>query len=691
MAALSMLATLHGVSYAQWWAPSPAPADEADRIAAFRITAIEGLFGTRYWRDTNDVTTHIVTGPDGVETGDRTRLRQTLSNLRAELFVLARGYAYHPKLATLEMGAGPVYDVNGFTTDGTTTTTRDTNYNLLLRGRFLAEKPYRGELFYERTNDSQPVGPAQSLLLQNTRYGGNAALYAPVTPVPISISANRQELRGTGTEQVVDDRISDFNLRAEREIAGRGDVHFHYQATRTDSTSGSIGIPIHPSRSDAGRAQLDSHLVFGDAKQYDIFGVLFANTLRTSTGIGSDFDTRQWRATLDFRGRQSATLQSYGQYQFDSTRQSAESGSLSSKVNSVTGGLTYQPTPMTSATLNGDAMTTRGTALSLDQATIAGSATHRIALPVGELTGSVRTSFRNRDQRTADTIGHVLGERVTLADSVFRTLQNSLIVARSIVVMNVQRSQTYTEGIDYALDVVGVNTRVQRLVGGNIVDGQEVLVDYDFDVGGTYAVNQFDNSADISWRISSIYSLYARWSDSSLRLQSGTPSSPLNPARTVVYGTRADVPLAFVIDATVGGLAEWEDRREVIAPFKRTTYELYGEVALPWLSRSGLHVGGRRQRLEYPLTPEHDVSQTHYDARLWSRLPGDVEVSVGASWDRDHGSPIVEREYKSVISRLRWRVRRFTVTAEYARIFEAQGPSERMHSRGQIALRRDFR
>ncbi|MGE5094350.1 MAG: hypothetical protein ACM3SO_04380 [Betaproteobacteria bacterium] len=690
MVALSMLAALRGVSYAQWWAPPPPSTDEADRIAAFRITSLEGLFGTRYWRDTNDVTTRIAPGAEGADTGDRSRLRQTLSNLRTELFVLARGYAYHPKLVALEMGAGPVYDVNGFTTDGNTTTTRDTNYNLLLRGRFLAEKPYRGELSYERTNDSQPVGPAQSLLLQNTRYGGSASVYAPVTPIPFTISANRQELRGTGTEQVVEDRIDDFNVRAEREIAGRGDVHFHYQATRTDSMSGSVGIPIHPSRTDAGRAQLDTHLVFGEAKQYDVFGVLFANTLQTSTGVGSDFDTRQWRATLDFRGRHSETLQSNAQYQYDSTRQSSESGSLTSKVQSVTGGLTYQPTPMTSATLNADAMTTRGTALSSDQATIAGSASHRIALPLGELTGSVRTSFRNRDQRTAGTIGHVLGERVTLADSVFRTLQNSLIAAPSIVVMNVQRSQTYTEGIDYALDVVGVNTRIQRLVGGNIVDGQEVLVDYDFDVGGTYAVNQFDNSADISWRISSIYSLYARWSDSSLRLQSGTPSSPLNPARTVLYGTRADVPLSLLVDATVGGLAEWEDRREVIAPYKRTTFEAYAEVALPWISRSGIHVGGRRQKLEYPLTPEHDVTQTHYDARFWSRLPGDVEVSVGAGWDHDRGSPLVEREYKSLLSRLRWRVRRFTVTAEYARIFEAQGPAERLHSRGQVALRRDF-
>ena len=689
MVALSMLAALRGVSYAQWWAPPPPTPDEADQIAAFRITSIEGWFGTRYWRDTNDVTTRILT-PDGVESGESTRLRQRLSNLRTELFVLARGYAYHPKLAALEMGVGPVYDVNGFTSDGSTTTTRDRNYNLLLRGRFLAEKPYRGELFYERTNDSQPVGPAQSLLLQNTRYGGSASLYSPVTPFPMTISANRLELRGTGTEQVIDDRINDFIVKAEREFAGRGDMHASYQNTRTDSLSGSVGLPIHPSRSDAGRAQLDSHLVFGDAKQYDVFGVLSANTLQTSTGLGSDFDTRQWRATFDFRGRHSATLQSFGQYQFDTTRQSAESGSLSTRTHSLTGGLTYQPTPMTSGTLNADAITTRGTVLSSDQATISGSATHRIALPLGELAGTVRTAFRNRDQTASNTIGHVLGERVTLADSVFRTLLNPLIVAGSIVVMNAQRSQTYSEGIDYALDVVGVNTRIQRLVGGNIVDGQDVLVDYDYDVGGTFAVNEFDNSADISWRISSIYSLYARWSDSSLRLQSGTPSSPLNPARTVLYGTRADVPLAFLLDATIGGLAEWEDRREVIAPFKRTTFEAYVEVPVPWLSRTGLHVGGRRQKLEYPLTPAHDVTQTHYDARFWSRLPGDVEMSVGANWDRDRGSPIVEREYKSLLSRLRWRVRRFTVTAEYARIFEAQGTSERTHSRGQVALRRDF-
>lgn len=689
MAALSMLVAMRGVAQAQFLTSPPA-AGEIDRIAPFRITSVEGMIGTRYWRDTNDVITRIFSGPDGVDTGERVPLRQSLSNLRGELFVLARGYVYHPKLAALEMGAGPVYDVNGFTSDGSTTTTRDTNYNLLLRGRFLAGKPYRGELFYERTNDSQPIGPAQSLLTQTTRYGAAAALFAPVTPVPVTISANRLERRGTGSEQVVADRIDDFDLKAEREIAGRGDVHFHYQMTRTDSLSGSVGVPIHPSRTDAGRAELDSRLVFGDARQYDFFGALSANTIETSTGVGSDFDTRQWRATLDLRARHSETLRTDARYQYDATRQSTDSGPQTATIHAVGGGLTYQPTPMTSGTLNADATTTRGTSVSSDQATLAGSASHRIALPVGELTGGVRTSFRNLDQRTTNAVARVLGERITLADSVFRTLHNSLIVARSIVVMNAQRSQTYTEGIDYAVDVVGVNTRIQRLVGGNIVDGQEVLVDYDFDVGGTYAVNQFDNSADISWRISSIYSVYARWSDSSLRLQSGTPSSPLNPGRTVVYGTRADVPLPFVIDATLGGLAEWEDRREVIAPYRRTTFEAYGEVALPWLSRSGVHLGARRQRLEYPLTPTRDVRQSHYDARLWSRLPGGIEMSVGANRDRDRGSPIVEREYRSLLSRLRWRVRRFTLTAEYARVFESQGAIERTHSRGQIALRRDF-
>src|SRR5512138_3311951 len=131
MAALSMVAAMRGIAHAQFVSPTPMPADELDQIAGFRITSVEGMLGTRYWRDTNDVTTRLL-GTDGTDTGERARLRQSLSNLRAEFFVLARGYAYHPKLAALEMGAGPVYDVNGFSSDGSTTTTRDANYNLLL-------------------------------------------------------------------------------------------------------------------------------------------------------------------------------------------------------------------------------------------------------------------------------------------------------------------------------------------------------------------------------------------------------------------------------------------------------------------------------------------------------------------------------------------------------------------------------
>jgi hypothetical protein len=280
---------------------------------------------------------------------------------------------------------------------------------------------------------------------------------------------------------------------------------------------------------------------------------------------------------------------------------------------------------------------------------------------------------------------------VTLSGTNWVTLQNPRVVTGTVVVSNVQRTQTYVEGLDYALDQLGLDTRIQRLIDGNILDRQEVLLDYEFDAGGTYAITEFDNAVDLTWSLKRYFSIYARYIDSSPSLVSGRPTSPLNPGTSRIYGVRADVPVELLTEeVTLGGMAEREDRREVISPYQRNTLEAYVDSPLPLIARGGIRVSARQQNTAYDLTPEQDLNSTTYNLKLWTRIRNGPGLSIEATRTRDTGPLLPTRQYTIASVKGLWRLRRFRMSLDVSRTRESQGTTQTLHTRGEIILRRDF-
>jgi hypothetical protein len=660
---------------------------ETPDVAPFRMTGIEGYVLGRYWRDDTDTATNYGTG-----SGQTSDSRQILTNLSGDFFVMTHSYVYHPNLLLLDLGAGPVLFRQGYSADGSSTTSNRATYNLNGRATFLRDKPYRGDLFYERTNDSYPVGPSQSLLTESTRYGFDASLLAPVTPVPVQVNGTRQQTQGKGTEQVIDERVDDLNFRAERGWGTLGMTSFRYQGILDDSKSGSVGLPIQGTRSKTNRFDLDTDLHFGGGKQYDLINTVSLYTLGLSGDQGAIVDTRQFRFDANLQGRPLDALQTRARYQFDALDQSAQSGSdQTTKINILDAGVTYRANPNLSGTFDATAMFNRSTPYTASQAGVSGSVNYRHALPLGEIGAYYAFTYFRRDQNATEPMAQVIGERVVLTGTSWVALRRPQIVLSTVVVSNAPRTQVFVEGRDYALQVIGLTTQIQRLVGGAIVDGQEVLVDYDYDTGGTYVLQEFDNSLELRWSLQSYFSVYARYLDAAPRLLSGTPTSPLNPVTSSIYGTRADVPFAFLAEqVTLGGFAEWEDRREVIAPYQRTTLNGYAETTLPLIARGGVRVGVQQQNTRYDYTPDQNVDETTYNLRLWARFRSGLDLSLDATRTRDTGSPQVAREYTNTMAKAAWRVRRFLLTAYLARTKESQGQTEQTHTRAQVDLRRDF-
>lgn len=652
----------------------------AAEVAPFRLIGYEGHVLVRYLLDDNS--SQQTAG--GQEAGAKSR--QKLTDLREEVFLMTHSYVYHPNFLLADLGGGPILDTSGFATDDSNTRSTKPMYNLVGRATVLRDKPYRGTVFYEHLNPTQSVGPAQVLLTESDRYGLNASLLEPVTPVPLFLEASRSHSKGSGADQTLDDRIDQVLFRADRRIGTLGNTRFGYTGIRQDSLSGSAGLPIQASHNRSNVADLDSRLSFGAKREYELSNVANFSSQEYSTDQGTIADTRDLRFTLDLRGQHSPDLMSYARYNFTDSRVDAQS----TRLHSASAGATCQASPDLSGTLAVQGDYNKTTQLTSTTAGINGSVTYRHAVPLGQASASYNFAYAGRDQQAFAEQALIVGERLTLPGTTLVPLRTPNVVPGTVVVMNVPRTQTFIEGIDYVLSVLGVTTRIQRVIGGNIVDGQEVLADYAFEVGGTYAMRQFDNSLNLNWEIRQYLSLYVRYFDSAPSLVSGQPTFEINPVRNTLWGARADVPLSmFSEDLTVGGFVEREDRREVISPGLRQAWEAYVQSDLPFIGRGGIRVGARQTRVDYDNSPEQGVNLRAYDLRIWSRLGYGFDVSIDATRERDTGTPVL-RERNFLSAKLQWRIRQFRLTFDLTRTRDAQGPTERTRNYAQLVLRRDF-
>jgi hypothetical protein len=310
------------------------------------------------------------------------------------------------------------------------------------------------------------------------------------------------------------------------------------------------------------------------------------------------------------------------------------------------------------------------------------------ALPLGIAHVAYGLRYDQREQRAVSTQTEVIGERFTLTGTTFVALAHQHVIAGSVLISNATRTQTFTENIDYTLTVLGAQTRVQRLVGGAIVDGQDVLADYNYDVGGTFAYNQTDQTLDLNWGIASYGSVYFRYLDSAPRLSAGTPTFPLNTVRSGQYGARFDLPLKWRVNTTVGGSFEYENRRETVSPYRRQAGDLYVQAEEPFFGTGNFRLATRRVRVDYD-NSDQDVNLVGYDLGYWSRNWFGLDLSLNAGYENDTGAPIARRRLIQAV-KAQWRYRKASLSFDLGHTYETQGDFKRSRTLANFLARRDW-
>lgn len=651
---------------------------QAQEIAPFRLTGIDGYVSTGFNTD------EIVTGQPGVDSAPSVKQKQLQSELRVEAFLMTHSYVYHPKFLALDVGGGPVFLSGLAQGDGMTNRSRQSLYNFTARATVLADKPVRGSLFYEHLNPTQSLSPGEIFNQQTDQYGFALSLLVPATPVPLHIEATRSQAKGSSLVRVVDNRIDLLTVKAERALGKFGATQFGYHSQQQVSASGSRNLPIQNSRLDSQTFNADTRLQWGGDKRIDLYNNIAYTTQKYTLEEVRTPKLDDFRFLLNYRGVHSSAWQSFGNYQLTRNRQDEHA----TAVNSATAGASWFVAKNLDMTAGVRANDTQAPQFATRTLGVDGSVRYDRSLPLGTGQASYALRFDRRDQTASAAQTAIFGERVELNGTSPVALAQARATSGSVVVSNVSRTQVFREGADYLLTVVGTTTRIQRVLSGDILDGEALLADYTFDAGGTYANTQLDQNLNLNWAASRFLNVYLRYAESTPRVTAGTPSSPLNAVNSTLYGTRADVPLRLGVEFLAGGFLERENRRETIAPYVRTAGEVYLQGDIPAINGASFRAATRRTRVSADNAAQ-SVDLLGYDLMLrWQHSSG-LRLTAAGFYERDSGG-LEGRERRAGSLKALWRFRRLTMSMDFSRTRESQGSYTRDRTLAHINLRRDF-
>ncbi|MCK4798915.1 MAG: hypothetical protein KAT05_16185, partial [Spirochaetes bacterium] len=223
-------------------------------------------------------------------------------------------------------------------------------------------------------------------------------------------------------------------------------------------------------------------------------------------------------------------------------------------------------------------------------------------IPTGNISLSFKHRNRNENRNGKAFELQVSNEEHNLSDNQTLLLQNPDIVLGSIVITDETGLIIYEENFDYVIIERGAFIEIQRLPGGLIQDGSEILIDYIGTQQLNYEFDVVSNNyhAGISL-FKNLVNLYFRYFEQNNDNFSGTDSRILKNISQRVYGSRFNYKRL-----SLG--VELDDFNSNIVPYNSTRYYLtyMGNI----IKSINYSVSGNYR--DYKLM-EEDISQKYSD------------------------------------------------------------------------------
>lgn len=607
-------------------------------------------------------------------------------DLRRELTLRSSSYIYHPNLLAIDLSGGATLrslynDRDGLSRDSTTG-----RLNINGRISMLREKPYRGDVYFERSNPTVNVGFADSSVATNSTVGIRVDLLTPFTPIPASVEVAQRTNDVDGFQRSSEQTTEQFDLRLSRALDNWGNVFVSAQSVRTNARAISPGAPLHASRIAVDNFHVDARASFGAAQRHQLNSSADLERSRiNSTSVAlAPRQSARVRATL--RTRHAQTLRTTTRVQSSLVDQ----GNLGADAHRLSINLDWTPNDIWSVGAASRGSISNSADRELSILDVNASTRMRQMTNMGTLSLNVAGGFQRQDQRADNTVRVVRGSSRTLTGLEETTLGVLHVIPGSVVVQNATRTVTYAEGVDYAISSLGLETSIRRVLGTAISDAEAVLVDCRADSGGTFVAHQYRASARLTLRVNQWLQTTLSHSEVIGRAVSGQPLVEPRNTRITAVGVRGEYLLGTPWGVRIGGRHDSELRQDHDGWFVTHKSEVFVRSSVPWLDATTLRVGARRTiRTTQSVKLGSDTDQLVLDVSLRGRPYRGVKVTASGNFAQDRGARNQRSRFAAGL-RASWRYRKFTLTGDIRHVREQQGNVEQSRMFGEVLLRRDL-
>jgi hypothetical protein len=585
---------------------SAAASDSPDgiEIKPFALYDTDSELTIRYLRDDRSIG-----DPDGEATfEDRLTWEQ-------ELWFRTRSYVYHPGFLNIDFDLGPKLVQQQYAANAGSNDDNQEFLQFSTRLNFLNLKRYPFSLYYTRLNPSVNAGLSGRFLAETNHYGLDARLF-DVRSTNFRFALWHRDSLGEGFGRVVDSVDDGGSITLNSSYWDGDTIEVEYSNSDRTSSNGSPGLPIQETTVREERGHLLTRNKFGAKDNLRFNQSYYLLNQEYESSQFSDLDSWRYNSLLQVE-HSDLLISSLSFDASDMTREDTRSKGRQARLgvdHAIFQDFSY------GARINHREI--RQTGFSSDQTGADLRANYRKEMQFGTLGLGANISKARTDQEsTTDTV-QVFDEAVILLGTVPVDLAQDFVVPGTVVVRNFDKTQLYVEDLDYRLTIVGSVTRIERLINGNILDGETVLVDYEYQTSGTAEFDTLRPGATMSFSFPRFVSASVRYYRQDTELLSGELTTPINDQDVLEYSVSADVPVGrrwkFAADY------RHRDVSEEISPSVSDTFSISMNATLWQATR--LTLGARLYQVDLERS-EEDIDDRQLSLGISARPLARTSVS----------------------------------------------------------------
>lgn len=647
---------------------------DTQEIAPFRLTDFWAYLELTYRRD------QINNQSNGIETDVDDERQQV------ELGVSTNSYVFHPKLLQMRVAGSLLSDHQDIVRElrsppassviASPASRRELTFNMDASLQILKDKPYPTLITYVRDNPIVSTGIEGSFTQETERMAVDIQL-REVLPFHLALTGVRGRAFGESLDRVVDNSIDRVNVKARKTFSQGNRLSVDFDSSEQESRNGDPRRPIQETTRKSNRLLLTTASRLGKDKQ-----VRFGQTLRFNRRDNPNVDDISYSPLL--RLIHSPSWESNYRYDFSQTER--PESDFKNTAEKLTASVRYKPSRFFNGLIRADHNRSEElNRLSRTALGLSGQANIRHETSAGLLNLSLGLGYRLDDRESRSPSLVIEEELVTFIGSAPIPLSRDFVRPETIVVRNDTGTQTYFEGVDYLVTVIGSTTRIERVISGSILDGESVLVDYRAETGGTFEFSQINQSFNADFRFARYHNLFFRYFNNQQSLQSGTPTVPFNSVESFEVGLREEIPIR-TRGIQLSGEIRYRRQEEDINPYDQSSLML--SVQAPLSSKTNLTASASRSLTNNFLSDE-DSNLTTFDANITWKLLRSLTLSTEGRYDKDSGGTIFRSNTRWKLA-AQWRFRKLSMRVDTRYNRQRQGNLANDHYEFWVQVRREM-